>query len=134
MYLVSGTVEESIYQISVSRRLSHIAQKEKENNNKIKEGSNALEFGGDGSTIPNLTENVIDAANSLEMQDATLGKLMTAGAGGELVRKDDLWQCLFGGTKKKGVFGQAASDAGGEVDRFLRGEAADQRRQDASSS
>lgn len=133
MYLVSGTVEESIYQISVSRRLSHIAQKEKENN-ETKEGSNALEFGKDGSTIPNITENVIDAANSLEMQDATLGKLMATGAGGELVRKDDLWQCLFGGTKKKGVFGQAASDATGEVDRFLRGEAADQRRQDASSS
>lgn len=124
--MVSGTVEESIYQISVSRRLSHIAQKEKEN--KAKDGNKQAE-----DTAPTLTETAIDSANSLEMQDATLGKLMATGAGGELVRKDDLWQCLFGDSQKQGSSGQAA-DAGGEVHRFLRGEAAEQRRQDASES
>lgn len=131
--MVSDTVEESIYQISVSRRLSHIAQKEKENKTK-EEGINissspSLEL-KDGTTIPNLTETAIDSANSLEMQDATLGKLLATGAGGELVGKDDLWQCLFGVVQKKGSLDEA-SDAGGEVHRFLRGEAAEQRRQDA---
>ncbi|CRG87936.1 putative ATP-dependent helicase C144,05 [Talaromyces islandicus] len=134
MYLVSGTVEESIYQISVSRRLSHIAQKEKESKTKnaIEQSSPDREV-KDGYAIPNLTETAIDSANSLEMQDATLGKLLATGAGGELVGKDDLWQCLFGSAAEKGTSGQG-SDAGGDVDRFLREEAAEQRRRDVSSS
>ncbi|KAH8693534.1 putative SNF2 family helicase/ATPase [Talaromyces proteolyticus] len=132
MYLVSDTVEESIYQISVSRRLSHIVQKEKKEKDKeVQSPSPGLR---DGSTVENLTETAIDSANSMEMQDATLGKLLATGAaGGELVRKDDLWQCLFGGMQKMRPSGQT-SDAGAEVDRFLRAEAADQRRPDAPGS
>ncbi|KAF5015395.1 hypothetical protein F66182_13294, partial [Fusarium sp. NRRL 66182] len=70
MYLVSDTVEESIYQISVSRRLSHIVQKEKEREKQkdLQSPSPGLK---NGTTIENLTETAIDSANSLEMQDAT---------------------------------------------------------------
>ncbi|RLL97244.1 hypothetical protein CFD26_106303 [Aspergillus turcosus] len=119
MYLVSDTVEQSIYELSVSRRLAHIVQKEK-----VKE---ALD--DPGAVFKNLTETAIDSANSLEVQDATLAKLMTKGtAGGELVKKDDLWQCLFGNATQK-----MDLRADGEVARFLRGDAAEKRRGAASS-
>jgi E3 ubiquitin-protein ligase SHPRH len=119
MYLVSDTVEQSIYELSVSRRLAHIVQKEK-----VKE---ALD--DPGAVFNNLTETAIDSANSLEVQDATLAKLMTKGtAGGELVKKDDLWQCLFGNATQKMDLRED-----GEVARFLRGDAAEKRRSAASS-
>ncbi|EEA20842.1 hypothetical protein TMatcc_000840 [Talaromyces marneffei ATCC 18224] len=129
MYLVSDTVEESIYQISVSRRLSHIVQKEKERE-KQKDLHSPSPGLKNGTTIENLTETAIESANSLEMQDATLGKLLASGAAsGELVGKDDLWQCLFGDGQRRTSPGQN-DDAVREVDRFLRGEAAEKRRQD----
>ncbi|EAW11144.1 putative SNF2 family helicase/ATPase [Aspergillus clavatus NRRL 1] len=113
MYLVSDTVEQSIYDLSVSRRLSHIFQKEK-----------TEAQGAARPVIDDLTETAIDSANSLELQDATLAKLMTKGAsGGELVKKDDLWQCLFGNATRKIDLG-----AEQEVARFLRGDAAEKRR------
>lgn len=120
MYLVSDTVEESIYNLSVSRRLAHVFEKEKEVDRSARRES--------GGAVPdNLTEAAIDSANSMEMQDATLSKLMMGGAsGGELVKKDDLWQCLFGKPKRKEVNGHHL-DASSEVGRFLRGEAAEQR-------
>ncbi|KAH8422920.1 putative SNF2 family helicase/ATPase [Aspergillus melleus] len=119
MYLVNDTVEESIYDLSVTRRLSHIARKER--------GKTP----DDEDLATNLTEAAIDSANSLEVQDAALAKLMAGGAsGGELVKKDDLWQCLFGRPNdRKEVNGHSAG-AEREVARFLRGEAAEQRRID----
>ncbi|KAL2857721.1 proteasome stabiliser-domain-containing protein [Aspergillus pseudoustus] len=104
MYLISDTVEQSIYDISVSRRLDHIMEKEREK----KAGSsttNGIATNGDGTNgavVEDLSEVVIDSANSLEMQDAPLAKLMEGGAfGGELVKKDDLWKCLFGNPMKQ---------------------------------
>lgn len=117
MYLVSDTVEESIYNLSVSRRMAHIHEKEKE-------------VEGNGANVPGeLTEVAIDSANSREMQDATLSKLMTGGAsGGELVKKDDLWQCLFGNSNRKEA-NRPSYGTDSEVGRFLRSEAAEQRRE-----
>lgn len=130
MYLVSDTVEESIYQISVSRRMSHIVQKEKEKEKQIDDPSPSPGL-KNTTTVENLTETAIESANSLEMQDATLGKLLATGAaGGELVGKDDLWQCLFGDGHRRTLQGQN-SNAEREVDRFLRGEAAEKRRKDS---
>lgn len=122
MYLVSDTVEQSIYDLSVSRRLAHIMQKEKKKEKQLTSTSD------NGTSIPKLTETVIDSANSLEMQDAALSKLMAGGAsGGEMVKKDDLWQCLFGNSSQNKPMNAHLADAGGEVARFLRGEAAEQR-------
>ncbi|KAF7712908.1 Zinc finger RING-type domain-containing protein [Penicillium ucsense] len=123
MYLISGTAEESIYELSVTRRLAHILEKEKQ----VKKENVDLGHGNE-SLINDLTETAIDSANSLEMEGATLNNLMTSGtAGGELVKKDDLWQCLFGATAGKQNRG-LSTDAEREVSRFLRGEAAEQRR------
>lgn len=78
MYLVSGTVEESIYDISVSRRLLHVSKDAPQ------------------SSAAELLEETIEAANSLELQQAPLSKLLTKGSGGgEVVEEDDLWNCLF---------------------------------------
>ena len=86
MYLVNDTVEESIYEISVARRLAHMGQK-----------SNPASC----RASPELMESRIDAANSMELQQAPLAKLLATGASaGELVEKDDLWQCLFGKAKR----------------------------------
>ncbi|KAL2864568.1 putative SNF2 family helicase/ATPase [Aspergillus lucknowensis] len=125
MYLISDTVEQSIYDISVSRRLDHIIEKERE---KKASTSSSIENGANGSMIEDLSEVAIDSANSLEIQDAPLAKLMEGGAfGGELVKKDDLWRCLFGNPQQQQANGDSLS-AGGDVARFLRAEAAEQRR------
>ena len=123
MYLVSDTVEESIYDISVSRRLSHIVQRETDKGPPVSKGSqNGV------SQLKSLTETAIDSANSLEIQDANLANLMSSGSsGGEMVKKDDLWECLFGEASKKKSPSASSVEAEREVDRFLRGEAAELR-------
>ena len=119
MYLVADTVEESIYDTSVTRRLTHIKRA-------TKPGSSRS-----GTATPNaIMESTIDAANSLELQTADLSKLLTSGkSGGEVVDNDDLWTCLFGRVKKRDAgFSAAAEAADGEVGRFFRAEAAGKRR------
>ncbi|KAJ5172305.1 hypothetical protein N7492_004898 [Penicillium capsulatum] len=129
MYLVSGTVEESIYELSVARRLTHIVEKEKqEQNERSKTSTDADEV-----LISDLTETAIESANSMELEDAPLTNLMASGAsGGELVKKDDLWQCLFGNPAQKNGTGPS-NEAEMEIGRFLRGEAAEQRRDAATT-
>ncbi|KAK2768837.1 hypothetical protein FQN54_000697 [Arachnomyces sp. PD_36] len=124
MYLVSNTVEESVYDISVSRRLTHILEKE----NKEKEISDINDVGQ--LAIGNVTETAIDAANTNEVQDAPVAKLMAGGAAsGEMVGKDDLWQCLFGKASMNGLSKSESTDERQrEIGRFLRGEAAEERR------
>ena len=76
-------MEKAIYDISVTRRMSHISQTTVEHVREV-----------DGS---NLTESKIEAANSLELQEAPLSKLLSKGSsGGEMVSKEDVLQCLFG--------------------------------------
>lgn len=107
MYLVSDTVEEAIYDISVSRRLQHMGR-----------GTGSRS----GSATPALQEKTIEAANSLELEAAPLRQLLRKKGDGEVVRSDDLWTCLFGKTKK-----QTNAVLNREVDRHLRAEAAEQR-------
>jgi E3 ubiquitin-protein ligase SHPRH len=122
MYLVADTVEESIYDISVTRRLAHL--KRGENGSSITSRS--------GTATPKdtgVTEGAIDAANSLELQSADLNRLLTSGkSGGEVVGSDDLWQCLFGKANRRDQgLSAALGEANTEVGRFLRAEAAEER-------
>ena len=88
LYIVDGTVEESIHALSVQRRLEHMGRNFDQNKNKGK----SIE------STPELLDANLDAANSLEMQQAQLSKLMGKnGVAGEAVDKKDLWACLFGG-------------------------------------
>ena len=127
MYIIGGTVEESIYETSVTRRLAHI-----KSNVKSKERSRATSSRTSGTTTPNgrnLQENAIDLANSLELQAADLSKLLTTGkTGGEHVDQADLWQSLFGKVRKpEAVMRIEDRPAGGDLGKFLRAEAADAR-------
>ncbi|ORY16282.1 SNF2 family N-terminal domain-domain-containing protein [Clohesyomyces aquaticus] len=117
MYLISDTVEEAIYDISVSRRLEHIGK-----------GKNAV-GSRSGTTTPILQENALDAANSMEIEAAPLQKLLRKKGDGEIVQVDDLWACLFGKPRKQhnAVLEQ-------EVGRHLRAEAAESRITQAASS
>lgn len=85
LYIVEGTVEESIYNLSVKKRLEHMGRRDAEAKGKSKEST------------PELLDVKLEAANSLEMQQASLSRLMGKGRiSGEVVGKEDLWQCLFG--------------------------------------
>ncbi|MCJ1384828.1 hypothetical protein MMC17_007946 [Xylographa soralifera] len=110
MYLVEDTVEKAIYDISVTRRLAHIGRSVER-----------------GETV-NLDEDDIEVANSLELLDAPLSKLLTKGSGGgEMVEKKDLWNCLF--RQKVGSRGPIVSEeAEREATKFLGATAAEERR------
>ncbi|CAE7177309.1 hypothetical protein CFE70_005661 [Pyrenophora teres f. teres 0-1] len=90
MYLISDTVEEAIYDISVTRRLEHMSS-----NDRSKAPSRS------GSAAPGLKEQDLDAANSAELQSAPLKQLLRKKGDGEVVQEDDLWHCLFGKPKKE---------------------------------
>lgn len=86
LYIVDGTVEESIYNLSVQRRMEHIG---KSLRGKSKEST------------PELPDAKLDVANSLELEQAHFSKLMgRGGISGEAVDKSDLWTCLFGHVKE----------------------------------
>ena len=112
MYLVEDTVEKTIYDISVTRRMSHISQTKDEH---VREANGQ-----------NLAESKIEAANSLELQEAPLSKLLSKGvSGGEMVNKEDVWQCLFAQQAKPRS--QASQTVVREVARHLRASAIDDR-------
>ncbi|KAF7553640.1 hypothetical protein G7046_g7043 [Stylonectria norvegica] len=87
LYLVSGTVEESIYNLSVQRRMAHM---QKTTKGKAKD------------LDPELLDASIEAANTLELEQAALSKLMSKDrTAGEMVNNSDLWECLFGHVARK---------------------------------
>ncbi|RKK23426.1 hypothetical protein BFJ63_vAg6713 [Fusarium oxysporum f. sp. narcissi] len=89
LYLVSGTVEESIYNLSVQRRMEHMGRV---NKGKSKEST------------PELLDVNIEAANTLELEQASLSRLMSKDkSAGENVEENDLWECLFGHIARRGT-------------------------------
>jgi len=132
MYLISDTVEEAIYDISVSRRLAHISRN----------SSSSATSSAHHSHMPSraqtptpqadmlLQERELDKANNIEIQQAPISTLLVKGkAGGEIVDRGDLWKCLFGKARIRGSGGAGVQNALRlEVDRHLRAEAAEERR------
>lgn len=97
MYLISDTVEEAIYDISVSRRLAHIGSS---SNSRVETTSSSR---ASRATTPHagdrkeILELALDEANNMEIQQAPMSKLLVKGkSGGEFVDREDLWNCLFG--------------------------------------
>jgi len=112
LYIVDGTVEESIYDLSVQRRMEHMGRNVK---------------GKSKESTPELLDAKLDEANALEMQQAHLSKLMGKdGISGEAVDKDDLWTCLFRHLHSKEVVGEKEA-ANPAIRRFLAAEAAEAR-------
>ena len=134
MYLVSDTVEESVYQLAVKRRMEHMEKKlldTQSSSDKSKGKDKAREVDN-----ADLDAIVLDEANSIELQVAPLSfminKFIRRGfySGGEMVEKKDLWECLFGGAEKRNFDRALVNQELGrdvEVDRFLRAEAANER-------
>lgn len=110
MYLISNTVEEAIYEISVKRRLEHI---------KTAHASDEQPPATSGSVTPVFAqEKSLDKANSAEMEAAPLKQLLSQGGGGEAVQNDDLWRCLFG-KPRRNIDGSAIRNgASGSEERF----------------
>jgi E3 ubiquitin-protein ligase SHPRH len=123
LYIVDGTVEESIYNLSVRRRMAHIGER----------GSGK---GKSTEVTPEPGDEAIEAANSMELEHAKLSKLMRKGkAAGEAVDKGDLWECLFGHLAPGKQVANGTSNAkepGPAIRGFLAAEAAEQRRGEAS--
>ncbi|TLD16730.1 uncharacterized protein PgNI_02379 [Pyricularia grisea] len=121
LYMVEGTVEPTIYSLSVQRRLEHMDRVIKENT--------------DGGCF--LDEKTVEAANSLELQQASLTKLMRkekGAAAGEEIPADDLWKCIFGHVKKDEMDEEDAEDRLRNdvvVRRRLLGDAVEQRMNDS---
>ncbi|KAI4290571.1 MAG: hypothetical protein L6R35_000134 [Caloplaca aegaea] len=113
VYVVEDTVEKSIYDISVERRMTHI-------------GKPGRHKASDRPGHPEVIEDQIEAANTLELETA-LGRLLNRGtSSGEMVDKEDLWSCLF---RQKPVHVQSVSPTiEREVGRHLRAAAGDERR------
>ena len=114
MYLISDTVEESIYRISVARRLEHVKRTGFGSDAAASTAASAANGAVNGNldyendellstrTTSAMQENVLDAANSRELEQASLDKLLVKGkAGGETVDSSDLWDCLFGNSQKQ---------------------------------
>ncbi|KAF4629349.1 hypothetical protein G7Y89_g8800 [Cudoniella acicularis] len=121
LYLVDGTVEESIYQLSVKRRMEHIGQRLLKGKGKARE-----------LNPEQLLDGNLEAANSLELQEASLAHLLEKGKGGEIVENEDLWECLFGGAGQQKSAAQRTLDNSDlrnnvEVARHIRAEAAEGR-------
>ncbi|GJC93784.1 SNF2 family domain-containing protein [Colletotrichum higginsianum IMI 349063] len=82
LYLIEGSVEESIYNLSVKRRIDHMGQSSKAKSK---------------DSTPEIQEPTLEAANTLELEQASLNRLMSRDKNaGEAVAAEDLWECLFG--------------------------------------
>lgn len=112
MYLVENSVEKAIYDISVTRRMAHVSRN----------GSKAAVEGVAAGGIDDEIEN----ANSLELREASIAQLLAKGAkGGELVQKEDLWNCLFQQRPADGAqHGFVDDEAEAVTAQFLGGQAA----------
>lgn len=130
LYLVDGTVEESIHKLSVERRMEHLTQLPSSPSRKRKGKGKAKQVDYEGVDVIDLEE-----ANSMEMQQAAPGKLLAKGGKlGENVDDGDLWQCLFGNAKsaddQEGAEGRVEEEVerlDGEAERGLRADAAEMR-------
>ncbi|OAR01007.1 hypothetical protein LLEC1_02176 [Akanthomyces lecanii] len=108
LYLVSGTVEESIYNLSVRRRMEHMGRRTAASSGGRKKGKNSTRESR--LATPEALGASIEAANTLELEHAALSKLMSKDrTAGEMVDKGDLWECLFGNVQKD--YAAEASDS-----------------------
>ena len=113
-YLVEGTVEEAVYGISVRRRLEHLG------------GSASSSEAGDGEErerTPGVKEVELERADAWEAQMAPIKGLLGKRGDGEVVGKEDVWACLFGGRRGRET-GRERS-----IERVVRAEAAEERRE-----
>ncbi|KAF7938728.1 uncharacterized protein EAE98_001066 [Botrytis deweyae] len=88
--VMGNTVDQSIYELSVKRRLKHL-------------GHATISKKGKGRAVSDeeLVAQALEEANSLEMQQSVPGNLLSKGHDGEAISENDIWTCLFGGRTKR---------------------------------
>ncbi|EDO03597.1 hypothetical protein SS1G_06078 [Sclerotinia sclerotiorum 1980 UF-70] len=102
LHIIGNTVEQSIYELSVKRRLEHLGHAAKSKKGKERELSDE-----------ELVAHGLEEADSKEMQESILANLIAKGKSGEVVSENDLWTCLFGGRTKRDTM-DLTDDATGE--------------------
>jgi len=129
MYLISDTVEEAIYDISVSRRMDHIESSSNKGTTSLSSSSTSRAQTPPLGDNNKVLERDLEEANNMEIQQAPLAKLLAKGkSGGEFVDREDLWKCLFGKRARKGQNLTRLE----EGDRVVIAEAAERRRDSES--
>jgi E3 ubiquitin-protein ligase SHPRH len=121
LYLTRGTVEESIHQLSVRKRMEHIGQAQSRGKGKAKETTPE-------TTPEEILEISLEEANSMELQQALPAQIMVKNSDvGETVEREDLWECLFGGVNRRdgngdrnGGGGNLSDEQGDGLDREVR--------------
>jgi E3 ubiquitin-protein ligase SHPRH len=138
MSLISDSVEEAVYDLSVGRRLAHIAKRQKardDDDGEAQAGAAEEDEDDDEEKEKEKKEeeedgaSALEAFNSAELQKAPLAKLLVKGSrksglGGEMVHQDDLWTCLF---SKSGMGTRVNEELRREMGRHERAEAAEGR-------
>lgn len=115
LYLVSGTVEESVYNLSARRRLEHLGRGAADGQRRA-----GPDPGGDAGSL--------EAANTLELEHAALTRLMSKDrSAGEMVDAGDLRECLFGLADGRRAGPRPGSLQEKAVMNYLAGEAAEER-------
>ncbi|KAI9894478.1 MAG: hypothetical protein M1814_003236 [Vezdaea aestivalis] len=79
MYLVEGSIEEAVYEISVKKRLAHLERRERAETDEM--------------------EREVENADSMALQSSMLERLVDRK--GEHVGETDIWECLFRTRRKK---------------------------------
>lgn len=123
MTLIADSVEEAVYNLSIGRRLEHVAQQIRDSEERQTNNSALAQ--------QQQNDQAIVAANSAELQSVPVARLLVKGIkSGELVAQNDVWTCLFSQNKT----GTRVNDSlRTEMDRHFRVDAAERRRDDASN-
>ena len=121
MYLVEGTVEKAIYDLSVRRRLAHIGKDQGSKASRKGKGRADVHDGAD------VTEDKVEAVDAEELQNNPLARVLKKGSeGGEIVGKEDLWTCLFGYKQVPRASAMPALEGVADGDADVRGEEGDE--------
>ena len=106
MYIIDGTVEKAIYELSMQRRISH--------RNKVRSKSDPQNGAASHIDKQDMDDERLEAANTRELQEAAMANLFSKGrnsSGDEVVAQSDIWKCLFGQQSKKDTFDEHDQDS-----------------------
>lgn len=113
VWTVEGTVEASVLELSMKRRLDMVEASASRKEGKRKEG----EEEGD-----RIEEEVLEKVQSEVMKDGVKMLVESAPGGGEVVRDGDLWECLFKAAERRVQVGEGLTMVEGEEGEGVRRE------------
>ncbi|EPE09636.1 snf2 family helicase [Ophiostoma piceae UAMH 11346] len=108
LFIIEGTVEESVHELSVERRMAHIGKQRQQladadmhGNAKGKGKEKVIDLTSEASDEEMLDDR-LELANSMELEQTKVKRLFGKDRSlGEEVDKNDLWMCLFGNRQQR---------------------------------